>query len=507
MNITLTLKNMNLKEKILQMFIIGFEGADFDEKNLLFQNLLKKGLGGVIFFAQNFETRKKFKYLAAQISANATIPPFLSIDQEGGLVERTISLDKKVDYLTPAALCQSDDMNLIKKHSEIMSQDLIELGLNMDFAPLLDVNTNPYNPVIGVRSFGNSPLSVEKCAKPFYSTLSQNNIIPVGKHFPGHGEASVDSHIDMPEIKMSLNELESMHISPFKAAIKDGIDAIMIAHVHYHAFNEEKIPASLSKEVISDYLIDELGFRGLVISDDMVMGGVTKHYGLEQSLIKGIQAGIDLFIFRDATQELSDCIDNLVAKVVSGEISEDRIDESVHKILQIKNKCGLFNKDKPHFDFDIETANKEIEEIALKSVKVIKKGKLLPLKKDIKYLILTPDRSKIFNLSFDNKKISEYFKDFNVDEYSYEPNPSANDLINITKILKNYGAIIFISYNAHINSIQLDICNSIDVPYIVVSSGLSFDTGLFDNADSIISISCLKPPSIKATVILAGTNS
>jgi beta-N-acetylhexosaminidase len=311
----------------------------------------------------------------------------------------------------------------------------------------------------------------------------------------------------MPEIKITLSELEPMHISPFKSAIKNGIDAIMIAHVHYHAFNKEKIPASLSKEVISDYLIDKLGFNGLIISDDMVMGGVANHYGFEQSLIKGIQAGIDLFIFRDATKELGDCIDNLIARVMNGEISEDRIDKSVQKILELKNRYCLFDKAKPHIDFDIVTANKEIEELALKSVKVIKKGKLLPLKKDLKYLILAPDRSKIFNLSFDNKKNSEYFKEFDADEYNYDPNPSANDLINITKISNNYDAIIFISYNAHINSTQLDICDSIDIPYIVFSTGLSFDTEFFKDADSIISTSCLKPPSLKAAVIVAGTNS
>ncbi|MFA6990001.1 MAG: glycoside hydrolase family 3 N-terminal domain-containing protein, partial [Candidatus Gastranaerophilaceae bacterium] len=471
MNTTSTLKKLNLREKILQMFIIGFEGVDLDEKNVLFQNLLKEGVGGVIFFAQNLKNRDKFKNLTALINSCPKIPPFLSIDQEGGLVERTIQLDEKVDYLTPLALCQIENVDLTKQHTEIMAQDLLDLGINMNFAPLLDVNTNPYNPIIGVRAFSNNPVKVEKCAKVVYKTLSHNNIIPVGKHFPGHGEASVDSHIDMPQIDMKMDELETLHIKPFILAINEDIDALMIAHVHYRAFNEEKIPASLSKEVISDYLTDKLDFKGLIISDDMVMGGVAKHYGLEQSLIKGIQAGIDVFIFRDTTPELIDCIEKLVLKVSTGEISEERIDKSVKKILEKKKKYNLFKKSDIKQTFNIEKAQEMIDNIALKSVKIIKKGKLLPLDKKKKYLIISPDRSKIFNLSFDKRNLSCYFKDFQADEYFFSPNPQADEIDYIFKIAPNYDALIFVSYNAHINTKQIDICKNLVIPYIVISTG------------------------------------
>lgn len=487
------INNLSLKEKLLQMFILGFEGTSFQENNALFQSTLKNGLGGVIFFAENIETRKDFINLVSTIKQSYKIQPFLSIDQEGGLVERTIKLDKNVNYLTPMALAQSNNINFIENHTQIMSEDLIELGINMNFAPTLDVNTNPQNPVIGIRSFSSKTNEVIKFSEPVYQTFSKNNIIPCGKHFPGHGEAFVDSHIDMPQLNMDFNTLDEIHIKPFKKAIKNGIEAIMIAHVHYKTFNKDKIPASLSKNVIN-YLKNELNFKGLIISDDMVMGGVSKHYGTLESIIKGIEAGIDTFIFKDTTKEIINCIEQVEKLVLKGVIKEERIEESVQKILKLKNlKCS--DKSISVNNFDTIKAQKKIDKIALNTIKVIKKGNLIPLNEPSKTIILSPDKSKIFNLSFDKKTLGSIL---GIEEIIYPLNPDKNDLDKISKKIQSYKNVIFINYNATFNTGQLELFNKIKQQAISISTGLPYDTDHFKKADTIIQTCCYKEPSLKA---------
>lgn len=334
-------KNMNLKEKISQMFIMGFSGTSLTSENINIQNLIKNGLGGVIYFAENIESYNQIRNLSEELQALSEIPLFISIDQEGGRVERTKNIKNKIDYLTPMALASIKNPEFVKRHTEIMVRELKFMGVNMNFAPVLDVNTNPDNPVIGIRSFGSNPDEVIKYSEPVYKTFAENNIIPVGKHFPGHGETSVDSHFDMPVTDLSLKELENIHIKPFKHALNKGLDALMISHVFYKCFNGENTPASLSEEIITKYLKEKLNFKGLIISDDMVMGGISKHYNYLEACIKGINVGIDLFIFRNSGDDMIKLIDELTDAAEKGLISLERTDESVNKILFFKEKYKI----------------------------------------------------------------------------------------------------------------------------------------------------------------------
>lgn len=331
-------KNLSLKEKISQMFIMGFSGTYLNSENINIQNLVKNALGGIIFFSENISSYEQTRNLSAELQKIAKIPLFISIDQEGGKIERTRNVKNKKIYLSPSELSLKDDIEFIRSQTQIMADELAFMGINMNFAPVLDVNTNPDNPVIGVRSFGDTAEKVIKYSEPVYKTFIENNIIPVGKHFPGHGDTYTDSHIELPFVDLSLEELENTHIKPFKAAINNGLDAIMIAHVLYKAFNKEIIPASLSPEVITDYLKNKLDFKGLIISDDMVMGGISRQYSSLEACIKGIEAGIDLFIFRYSDDETVKLIDEVAKAVEEGEIPPERIDYSVQKILFIKEK-------------------------------------------------------------------------------------------------------------------------------------------------------------------------
>lgn len=318
----------SLSEQVNSMFILGYKGQNPSEK---LQALVEKNLGGVIFFAENILERESFKNA---INTLKTLQPQIitSIDQEGGRVERTKNLPDKIEYISPLEIIKAPE-NLIEKHYEILSCELADFGINMNFAPVLDIHTNPNNPVINNRAFGTNAQDVIKYSKIARNAMRKYGIATVGKHFCGHGEADVDSHFDLPMIDLPMSEL-SEHILPFKAAIEDGIDAIMAAHVHFTAFDREIIPASLSKNVLR-YLLNDLNFQGLVISDDMVMGGVTKACSSLEACICGIKAGIDMFIFRDTTDDVLKLLQDL-------EIAAYEDEELLKGILRASSKIDIF---------------------------------------------------------------------------------------------------------------------------------------------------------------------
>ncbi len=332
------LSSLSLKEKIFQMFILGFSGIEINQQNLNIQNAITSGLGGVILFSGNIDSYEQAAKLTSSLQSMAKVSLFMSIDQEGGRVERTINVKNKINYLSPFNLAQTGSPDNARVQAEKMVDELKYMGINMNFAPVLDVNTCKHNPIIGIRAFSDDTDTVIKFAKPVYETFMKNNIIPVVKHFPGHGDSCEDSHHTMPCINLSFEELENVHIRPFKTAFEDGVSAVMVSHSCYRAFDNENLPASLSENVIKNYLRAKMGFKGLIISDDMVMGGVQNYYDSTEACIKGIKAGIDLFIFRYSDDGTINIINSLVDCVESGVLSRELINESVWRIINCKSK-------------------------------------------------------------------------------------------------------------------------------------------------------------------------
>lgn len=502
------INNLSLKEKIAQMFILGFSGTGLNSENNNIQNLAKNGLGGVILFAENIKSYNQVQNLSKELQNRAKIPLFVSIDQEGGLVERTINIKNKIDFLTPMALAAANNPEPVKIHTQIMAEELKFMGINMNFAPVVDVNTNINNPVIGIRSFGSTAEDVIKYSEPVYKTFMQNNIIPVAKHFPGHGDTSVDSHLEMPVVDLSMEMLENIHIKPFKDAIDKGISALMVSHVFYKAFNNSSspLPASLSREIITDYLKGQLNYKGLIISDDMVMGGISKHYNYFDACITGINAGIDLFIFKDSGNEICELVDKITDAVEKNIISVDRINESVEKILFIKKKYGILNtfeseKEDTEEKFELQIIEKQkiIDEIALKSIKIEKNGNLIPLDKNKKYLVLSPDKSKIFNLSKDTSIISDFLGEIiKHEEKIYSLNPKKEEIADILNLQASFEAVIFIEYNSVFFNGQIELLKKIKTPVILISTGVPYVLDELIKIDSLIRCYCFKTPSLKA---------
>lgn len=320
------------------MFILGLEGETL-EQNQNLVDALQKGLGGVIFFTQNIKTSEQFKKLISDIKSNTEIVPFLSIDQEGGRVERTENLFAGKKYLSAKFAAEKGE-DFLRKQTEQISHDLKSFGINLNYAPCLDVNTNPKNPIIGIRAFSNEVDEVVKFGKIVVDTYKKNGIMPCAKHFPGHGDASVDSHIALPVIDMSLEEMEKYHIKPFREV---DVDMIMVAHLHCKAFDKDEIPSSLSKNVIG-YLRENLGYNGMIITDDMVMGGVIK--GTEKSkvetaaslAIQAIKAGVNILLYRDSFDTTIQIIENLAQQAETDEELRKNIEKSFEKIVEFKEK-------------------------------------------------------------------------------------------------------------------------------------------------------------------------
>lgn len=318
---------INLKTKLYQMFILGIEGG-------LYSSALKQGLGGIIFFTKDIKSKKQFKLLIKEIESESLIPPFLSIDQEGGRVERTENIHKGKKYLS-AKYAYEKGITFLSEQTQEIANELKSYGINLNFAPCIDVNTNPNNPIIGERAFSSNPDEVIKGEKIVSEIYRKNNIIPCVKHYPGHGDAITDSHLALPEIDLPLNEMKKTHIKPFKYAVKNGAQMVMAAHLHCTCFDKEQIPTSLSKNAI-DYLRKNLGFNGVIISDDMEMKGVSRFKGAE-AYIMGIEAGLNMFIYRYSNEKIIKIIEEIYQIALNDKDLQEKINDSYLKILELKN--------------------------------------------------------------------------------------------------------------------------------------------------------------------------
>ena len=330
-------EDLTLKQKILQMFIVGFSGQNY-AFNRNFTELLKQGLGGIIFFTHNISNEKQFRELISNLSKDAPVPMFYSIDQEGGRVERTEKIHGGKKYLSAK---QAFEMGIsyLQNQTKEIALELKSYGINMNFAPVLDVNTTEENPIIGERAFSANVEEVTNAGKVVIREYEKYGIISVGKHFPGHGAATADSHKTLPVIDLPKDEIENIHIKPFKEAINIGLNAIMAAHVLYPQLDSEN-PASVSKKIINDILIDNLGFEGLIITDDMEMNGI-KGLSRIEACTKAINAGISMFIFRDTTKDIVELVNDIETAVKTGLIPEDKINTAVNKIFNIKEKYAI----------------------------------------------------------------------------------------------------------------------------------------------------------------------
>lgn len=333
-----TLNKMSLDEKIGQMLYISYRYPDFN--NELKDLLTSIKPGGFIFFKENFNNTKQAKELIASIKKTAKIPLFLGIDEEGGRVSRLSAInDANINIIPPMLeVGNTNSITYAYNTGLNIASDLKQFNLNMDFAPVLDIFSNPNNTVIGNRSFGNNASIVSTMGLSLSRGLKNSNIIPVYKHFPGHGDTSSDSHYELPVIYKTKEELYKSELIPFKEAIKNNAEVIMIGHLALPNITKNNIPASLSKEIITNLLKKEMGYKGLVVTDALNMKAITDHYTNKEIYNMAINAGVDILLMPNNPKT---AITEIKALIKENKITEKQINSSVYKILLLKSKYNI----------------------------------------------------------------------------------------------------------------------------------------------------------------------
>ncbi|WP_042142230.1 beta-N-acetylhexosaminidase [Paucisalibacillus sp. EB02] len=351
-------ESLTLDEKIGQMIIAGIEGTTPTPETI---NLIEDyKVGGIIFFSDNltsYSQSRNFINGIKQINATNKIPLFLSVDQEGGRVRRLPGLE---ELPTNKEIGLRNDPELSYQIGTILAKELQAFGMNMNYSPVMDVNSNPKNPVIGDRAFGDESELVSKLGIQTMKGMEDENIIPVVKHFPGHGDTSVDSHLELPRIDKSLAQLYDLELIPFIDSIHEGADVVMVAHILFQQLDEE-YPSSMSKPIITGLLRDELGFEGVIVTDDMMMDAIENHYEIGEAAVQSVKAGNDIILISEHYEDIVRSFEAIKAAVQDGEISEERIDESVERIIELKEKYHV--NDDPVKYQDIQLINEQIKEL------------------------------------------------------------------------------------------------------------------------------------------------
>ncbi|MFP5113992.1 beta-N-acetylhexosaminidase [Bacillaceae bacterium C204] len=352
------ISDMSLDEKIGQMIIAGISGTTMDTntKNLLTKNKV----GGIIFYKENLVNPTQTVQLVNQLKSESdpNLPLLLGVDQEGGRVTRlpgglvNVPPNKEIGAINNSQFSYNV--------GTILGKELKGFGLNLDFAPVLDINSNPKNPVIGDRSFGNHSEIVSKLGIQTFKGIQSQKVITTIKHFPGHGDTSVDSHLELPIVNKSLQQLKELELIPFERAINSGADVVMVAHILLPKL-DAVFPSSMSKNIITGILRKQLDYSGVVITDDMTMKAIIDHYTIGRAAVESVKAGSDIILVGHDYNNIVETISSLKIAVQKGEITEQRINESVSRILELKKKYEINNAEVK--DVNIEKINQSINKL------------------------------------------------------------------------------------------------------------------------------------------------
>ncbi len=364
------LKDMTLEEKVGQVIIAYFTGPEFADR--LVAELCELPLGGIILYTSSgnigspAQVAALTKTIQKGVIDSGVLPLFISIDQEGGSVVRLT--EGVTVFPGNMAMGATGNTELAGQSAAVTARELRLVGINFNFAPVVDVNNNPDNPVIGLRSFGSDPEAVARLGVAMVKPYLKEGVLATAKHFPGHGDTDVDSHYGLPFIPYDLDRLKNIELKPFQSMIKEGVPAVMMAHILVPGLTGNNgLPVSLSAQAV-DYLRDKMGFEGLVITDSMSMGAITGHWGLGEAAVMAFQAGVDLVLFGPWTGvqpgDRKVIYNSLLQAVEDGTITEGRLDQSVRRILAAKLKYRIIDDPLPHSDSLSDLASPQNLEVA-----------------------------------------------------------------------------------------------------------------------------------------------
>ncbi|MFC5401295.1 beta-N-acetylhexosaminidase [Cohnella soli] len=334
------MNHLSLREKIGQLIVVGFAAPHMtdDAKRLI----AEYKIGNVILFSHNVENKRQLRALCEElqqtISEHTGYPALISIDQEGGRVTRLP--DEATNVPGAMAIASTGKPDNAYEAGRITARELRALGINFNLAPVLDINNNPLNPVINVRSYGDTAETVERFGVPMMKGLMDGGVLTAVKHFPGHGDTAVDSHLGLPVIEKTVEQLSELELKPFRAAIAAGAEGVMTSHILFPLIERDKVPATMSRTIVTDLLKKQLGYEGLVVSDCLEMDAIRKHYGTANGAVGALRAGVHLVFVSHSAELAIEAVNRIEQAVVEGELTEAELDEALEKVLYYKKKYG-----------------------------------------------------------------------------------------------------------------------------------------------------------------------
>ncbi len=401
-----TLSEMTLREKIGQLFFVSARGNFINKNSESYQELISRitrhHAGGVMFFGGNTYNQA---HLTNRLQSESELPLLISQDMEFGAAMRV----RDATYFTPAmGIAATGNPEFAYKKGKITAKEARALGVHQIYAPVADVNNNPGNPVINVRSFSEDPHMVAEYANAFFRGVKSQGLLATAKHFPGHGDTNIDSHVSLPTIPHNYARLDSLELIPFRSLIDEGIPSVMTAHISFPAVSGQPgLPGTLDGNVINTILRDSLNFNGLVVSDALEMEGIAANYSPGRAAVGAIKAGVDVLLI---PPDLLSAIDEIERSVHRGELDEKNIDESVRCILTWKERLGLFDENQIDIDALANKIRKpEYEQlsgqIARESLTLLRNnGDILPIRPNqhprVQVIALADDRSGATGNSF-----------------------------------------------------------------------------------------------------------
>ncbi|WP_167262645.1 glycoside hydrolase family 3 protein [Alkalibacillus almallahensis] len=514
------LDELSIEEKLGQMLMPDFRNYDGEAVTEMLpeiEQLVKEyHLGGVILFAENVQgTEQTARLVHDYQQASEKFGLMMTIDQEGGIVTR---LQSGTDYPGNMALGATRSENMAYDVGQAIGREIGSLGINTNFAPVMDVNNNPDNPVIGVRSFGGDPDLVADLGIAYTEGLQSTGVAATAKHFPGHGDTDVDSHLGLPEVPHDRERLEQVELAPFQQAMEAGVDMIMTAHVTFPQIDDTKVtsqktgekvtlPATLSHKVLTELMREDMGYDGIITTDAMNMNAITDHFGTVDAAIRAVKAGSDIVLMPVGLEEVAD---GLLTAIDEGEISEERIEASVERILSLKIERGIIKQENPTPIEDKIAKATEIvgadehqqleQDVANQSITMVKnENEALPLNQDNQGEIVVVGDTFVNDLG---NAVANYHDQTTVIESSGNLSESDQETI------ANADAVIAGSYTYNVNGRSPDnpvmsMINSLDsmtdAPVISVGIRNPYDIMAYPNVDGYLAQYGFNEASFDAT--------
>jgi len=484
---------MTIKQKIGQCFGVGFSGTSVSDD--LRKLVREYKVGNVILFRDNIESAVQVRALCNEIQKlvkdETGYPAFIAIDQEGGAVTRLPP--DMVNVPGAMALAASGNTENVSLAARITAAELRRVGVNLNLAPVLDINCNRDNPVIGNRSFAPNAADAASFAVAAIKAFAKEGLMCCGKHFPGHGDTAVDSHLDLPLVDRSLDELEARELVPFRAAIEAGIPAIMTTHILFPQIESQKIPATMSGKILKGLLRECLGFTGLVISDAMEMRAIKDYYGVAKGCALALAAGVDIVYVCHESPDMEASLREITSACEDGRINAKELNASAERVLRYKERYGAFglNAVEDSVEDSIEDINRRKEQNAAlmrSALAAREKGKAPPPLGDepffsgcLAYLANIASTNPLASLSFAPwfaEKLGGSFRETPV-------NPASEEIAGIVSALPEASSIVLGTYNGDINRGQIDLACALyeaaqkkKIPFVVVSLRNPWDLSL-----------------------------